>query len=991
MPHASRRPDPRTRFIGRRRVLAELLALAAGERLVTVVGVGGAGKTRTTLALLDAAGPEFGAIDWVELAPVEEPALVATAVCAALGIRPAPGMPPAEAAARSLGDGPRTLVLDNCEHVLEGAAALAHELLLRCPDLRILATSREPLEIPGEVVWPLPPLTVPSEGTTDVAEALASEAVRLFVDRIGRVRPGFEPGPETVSSLVTICRRLDGIPLALELAAARTRALGLAAIAERLDAVLPLLQGRNREAPERHRTMTAAIEWSHSMLEPDERALFRRMGAFGGSADLDACEAICAGPPLAEGEVLDVLTRLVDRSLVVPDERSGEPRYRLLEPIAQYASARLAGSDEEAEVHARHTDWYLTLVEETAPDLRSGEREVARARLLAELDNLRRAWDRAVARGRDEVLGRLSLHLFWLWNFAGLFAEGRRRVEAALEVAEPDSPALPPILWAAGTLTWMTGDLELAEKRLRRCVAASSASDDRMLLGTGLRELGGVLFSKGAVEEADEAYGRALEHLPAEATPWDRALAGVTGGFVRRMLGREEEGDAMVAEGRALFARVADPWGLALAEHMLGVAAGRNGDPESALAHGEVALRMQRADGDLWNVAQVLLLVGEAELHLDRVRDAGRRIREALVASHHMGDLITLSHGADLLARAAARLGNPALGLRLAGAAQSCRDRLGGVHYPYSLDLEGPGTWLEETRGAMDPGEAARAWADGIAMDPDEIAGIALEGREAGVGSGGGPFGSGPVPELRIRALGAPEIVRGERVLRPEDWGYALPRELLFNLLIRGPRTKERIGLDFWPDADADQLRGRFRTALYQLRQALGGNEWVTYRDGRYAFGEEGRHWFDVAAFEDALAAARETVQTDPDSAAEELARAVELYRGDFLDGEDPGEWADPVRSRLRRGFLEALVTLGRIRRTQGALDRAEALLSTAVEEEPLAEAAHLELARVLMARGARSKAIELLTDHCGHLEEELGAAPGPAIADLLSELRGEG
>jgi DNA-binding SARP family transcriptional activator len=421
---------------------------------------------------------------------------------------------------------------------------------------------------------------------------------------------------------------------------------------------------------------------------------------------------------------------------------------------------------------------------------------------------------------------------------------------------------------------------------------------------------------------------------------------------------------------------------------MLGIAAGRNGDMEGALAHGEVALRMQRADGDLWNVAQVLLLVAEAELHLGRVREAGRRIRESIVAGHQMGDLITLSHGAELLARVEARLGNRPQALRLAGAARRCRDRLAGARYPYSLDLEDPDAWLEETRSAVGSGEAARAWADGTAMDPDDIVGIALEGR-VGLSEPRGPGESGPAPELRIRALGAPQVLRGDHLLQNEDWGYALPRELLFNLLVRGPRTKEQIGLEFWPDADADQLRGRFRTALYQLRQALGGNDWVTYRDGRYAFRDGGHHWLDVTAFEEAIATARGTVQKDPDSAATELAQAVELYRGDFLEGENPGAWADPVRSRLRRDFLEALVMLGRIRRSQGALDQAAALLRRAVEKDPLGEAAHLELARVLMERGERSEALELLTDYHDRLEEELGAAPGSAVTGLLTELRG--
>jgi len=655
-------PQPRTTFVGQRRALARVRQFVGEHRLVTVTGVGGVGKTR--LALRVAADAELGVdheVVWTDLASIEDPRLVAASVCAAAGVPTAAGVPAIDALRRRLRTARALIVLDNCEHLIDACAELAPALLDACPHLKILATSREPLGVAGEMAWPLPSLGVPGPGRAGEAtvdEAMTHDAVRLFVDRARAAQPDFELTPERVPAVVDICQRVDAIPLALELAAARVRVLSPEQVAERLGQGLGLLRDAGRAAPPRHRTMRAALEWSHDLLSPPERMLFRRLAAFGGGTTLEGCEAVCAGDGLDRADVLDVLTQLGDKSLVLAEPRDGVTRFRLLEPVAQFAREKLEASDDLTGTGQRHAAYYLAVLEAEAPGLRGPDRPAVLARLGAEHGNLRRVWDRAVAVADDDVLARLAGTLFWFWNFAGHFTEGRVRCEEALERVPAAHRATADLLYAAGTLAWMQGAHAAARARLDACRARCRAQHRDDLLPLVLRELAGVMLSAGDLPAAATLYEESAGLLKRQADrEWDLALASVLLSDVREALGDRAAARALRAEGRSRFARVGDPWGLSLADFSLAVAAGTTGDLDGARVHAHDALALQRQSGDLWNLGTSLLVLGEIELLAGALAESGDLLRESLEALHDVGDQVSIGHGLRCLAEVERRRG----------------------------------------------------------------------------------------------------------------------------------------------------------------------------------------------------------------------------------------------------------------------------------------------------------------------------------------------
>jgi non-specific serine/threonine protein kinase len=359
-------PPPRflTPLIGRDRDLAEVEALVRAGRLVTLVGAGGSGKTRLAAATASALQAQFAEhFAWVELAPLSDPALVAVHVAGALGVREESGRAPSEAIASAVGKRPALLVLDNCEHLVEACASLADALLHGCPALRILATSRQALGVSGEKVWAVPPLALPAPGEEETAATCS--AIQLFVQRASDAVATFALTEGNRAAVVRICRRLDGLPLAIELAAARVKVLPPEQLASRLDDAFSVLTSSARAPLPRHRTLRALIDWSYGLLSADERQLFERLAIFAGGFTLESAEAVVAFGRLARGDLLDLLAGLVDKSLVTMQERGGEARYSMLETVRQYADERLRGGaecdrapDEGAAVlarrHARH-------------------------------------------------------------------------------------------------------------------------------------------------------------------------------------------------------------------------------------------------------------------------------------------------------------------------------------------------------------------------------------------------------------------------------------------------------------------------------------------------------------------------------------------------------------------------------------------------------------------------------------------------------------
>ena len=433
---AQRLPIQLTSFVGRRTEIIDVRSILIDSRFVTLTGVGGAGKTRLAVQIATTMAAEFENSVWLaDLSPITDPDLVPVTVSLALGLPDQPGRSTMDALTGFIGDRRMLVVLDNCEHLLDASAALVAALLVACPHLTVLATSREPIGVPGEVTWATPSLS------------LADEAIELFADRARRVRPGFSITDDNSAVVAEVCLRLDGMPLAIELAAARVRALSLTEIADGLHDRFRLLTGGARTAVRRQQTLRASVDWSHALLTEPERVLFRRLAAFLGGFDLDAAQAVCGGGDVQSHHVLDQIILLVDKSLVVAEDRVGRTRYRLLETVRQYAQDKLSESGEAGTVRARHRDHY-TAMAALLDNPAQGGHEHRLVQAETEIDNLRAAfaWSREDA--DVELAMQLASSLQPLWLTRGRLQEGLAWQDAVLTGSDGRDLDVPPAVRA---------------------------------------------------------------------------------------------------------------------------------------------------------------------------------------------------------------------------------------------------------------------------------------------------------------------------------------------------------------------------------------------------------------------------------------------------------------------------------------------------------------------------------------------------------------
>ncbi|QYC39110.1 Regulatory protein AfsR [Nonomuraea coxensis DSM 45129] len=599
-------PAAVSRLIGREEALSEVCGLVGEERLVTLTGSGGVGKTRLALAAADRLLDGFADGAWlVELDQAVQtglhrtagdpppaggaaaPRTPAEAVMAALDIREdADSADVAGQLAEALRHRRALLVLDNCEHVVAEVAELAELLLRSCPDLRVLATSREPLSVAGEVLWSVPPLEVPA--STDLAAMARSDAVRLFVARAAASARGFALDAGNAQAVAQLCRRLDGIPLALELAATRVRALGVHGVASRLDDRFRLLASGSRGAPARQQTLTAVIDWSWDLLSEEERRVLRRLAAHAEGCSLEAAEAVSAdGDPGLD--VLDLLPRLVDRSLVVVAGSPGGVRYRLLESVAAYCLVKLEEAGELDAVRRAHLRHYLALAEECEPGLYGHDQRDRLLRLDAEAANLRVALDTAVESGDAGSAARLVNALAWYWFLRGRLAEGRRSLAAALSVPSADSPERArAAAWYAG-FAMMLGE-EVAWRPMLAAVAdPGQRARAELFLGMHARDM----------PTGQELNERALAAFRAVGDRWGEAAAlacQARDAFTRR---DHEALQRCAGESVRIFTALGDRWGLLRATEWLASAAEMSRDAGLANRLFGEGLRMAE-DLGLW-------------------------------------------------------------------------------------------------------------------------------------------------------------------------------------------------------------------------------------------------------------------------------------------------------------------------------------------------------------------------------------------------------
>jgi predicted ATPase/DNA-binding SARP family transcriptional activator len=596
-------PAALSELIGRDEAVAAIRGRLAADRLVTLTGPGGVGKTR--LALETAGGLINDFPDGVWLAELGglEPGSAggpADVVMAALDVRDMTG------AADRLVDALRArrllLVLDNCEHVIEQAAELAGRLLRGCPGLRILATSREPLGLPGEVVWDVPPLDVPGRADTDVAGLTRSPAVRLFVARAAAAAPGFALTADTAPAVAVLCRRLDGIPLALELAATRVRALGVAELVARLDDRFRLLAIGRRDAPARQQTLTATIDWSWDLLTEPERVVLRRLAVHADGCALEAAEEVCAGPGAVDpADVAGLLSRLVDRSLVAVAHGPDGPRYRLLESVAAYCGDRLAAAGEAETMRDRHGRYYTELAVRAEEQLYGHDQRRWLRRLDTETANLRSAMDHAVRQRDAERALRLACALTWYWFLRGRLTEARRSLRTALLAGgrPPGALRARAAAWQAGIDVLLGEPDPAADRVCERVVDPADRARAEWFLAYAETDL-------GDVPAVDERLERALTVFRDTDDRWGTAAVLSTRaklGYLRvdpKALERDGEQSA------ELFRELGDRWGLLQATAWLGGLAEMVGDHVKAIRLHREGLRMAEELG-LWTEVSVRL------------------------------------------------------------------------------------------------------------------------------------------------------------------------------------------------------------------------------------------------------------------------------------------------------------------------------------------------------------------------------------------------
>lgn len=670
-------PAPLTSFVGRTRELAELRALLGSSRLLTISGPGGSGKTRLSLEAARAAAPAYPDGAWaVELAGLSDPALLAAVVLAGLGLRERQGMTAEELLTAELQGRSLLLILDNCEHLVDACARLAELLLQRCPGLRILATSREPLRIGGEIVWLIPALSLPDprQPPPDRAALAQYEAPQLFVDRARAARASFALRDDEIPALVELCARLDGMPLAIELAAAQVRTLSLAQIAARLDDRFQLLRGGSRTALTRQQTLRAAIDWSYDLLDAGERALFRRLAVFAGGWTLDAAEAVCADPELPAAAVLLLLSRLVDKSLVGARDEGEARRYDLLETIRQYARERLEESGEAIALGDRHQRWCLDLAAAGEVELTGPDQVVWLARLAAEIDNLRAAlhWAASEAAGTIPWL-QLAYRLYWFWYLNSAVGEGRavferglahtaasepswargvallgsgamalyqgelrtarERLEASLPILRAGddafSRALAPFM--AGTVAVNQGDYPAAQALLEECLPRFEALGHHQGVATALLHLGDVALGRGQPGEAERLYRRCLAiHRAETGSTWGLAQALNNLGEVARYRAETAAARDLYTQALAHFAPLATRADVARTGHNLAALALSEGDLPAAEAGFRASLALFRAWGNCRGIVECLS--GLAQVTLARAgADADRETAAALL------------------------------------------------------------------------------------------------------------------------------------------------------------------------------------------------------------------------------------------------------------------------------------------------------------------------------------------------------------------------
>jgi predicted ATPase/class 3 adenylate cyclase len=674
-------PPQVTSFVGREREAADVARLLRSSRLVTLTGPGGTGKTRLSLRVAEQVRGDYpGGTFFVELAPLTDPALIPATIAQAMRLREEPARPVLESLKERLRDTRVLLVLDNFEQLVAGAGVVG-ELLVAAGELTVLTSSREILHLRGEQEYPVPPLGLPDVRNLPPAATLSQyDAVALFIQRATAVRPEFAVTNANAPAVAAICARLDGLPLAIELAAARVKLFAPEAILARLEKSLSLLTGGARDLPARQQTLRGAIDWSHDLLDLAERALFRRLSIFSGGWTFDAAQAICDPDGDLGLDVLDGIVSFVDKSLVRRDEMpDGEPRFRMLETIREYARERLSEHAEAATIAHRHGQFYADLVLRAEPELLGANQAFWLDLLETERDNVRGALRWAVDAGEIELAMTMAGSLWRYWHQRAHLAEGREVLEAILR--RPDAAA--PTKGRAMALT----------------------------------ALGGVVYWQGRFDDATRAYDEALAVYRGLDDPVGLADALYNAGFVPMITHRLDAARPLFAESLAIYERLADETGRIKVREALAFAMYLTGDYRDAVALEEELVDALRGRGEPFRLSNALVLTALLRIYVDRAAESLEALAEAMAMLRSAGDIATTLNALQVAAFAMLRDGRPEASAVLSGASDKIREPLGELATGLDiLSIEDPKI---AARAALGDAAFEAAYERGRALDLD--------------------------------------------------------------------------------------------------------------------------------------------------------------------------------------------------------------------------------------------------------------------------------
>jgi predicted ATPase/DNA-binding CsgD family transcriptional regulator len=684
-------PRDLTSFVGRRRELGEVREAMSSTPLLTLMGPAGVGKTR--LALRTAADTRRAFPDGVcvaELAELRDPALLAETVASALGLRDASARWLVSTLVEFLAAKRMLLVLDNCEHLADVSAVLADSLLRACPELKILCTSREPLGVDGETVMQVAPLPLPEEDRAPSADTvLHYDAVRLFNERARAAWPQFELTPSNAAEVVALCRRLDGLPLALELAAVRLRAFTVGQILEQMDRPFQLLSAGKRTGSVRHQSLKAALDWSFGLLSKDEQIAWRRLSIFAGSFDLEAAEAICSGDGLSPGAAAHLVAALVDKSILRRELSGVAPRFRMLETIRDYGRARLREAGEEHRISAQHRAWYADLALKVFEHSWGSSQLEWWDRADRELPNLRDVLRSFLAQREHADQGLMvAANLFYYWLTKGSVREGRHWIDALLEAGQEPTAARAMALAIDGWLAQVQGDMAQGLEHFVESEKLASSLGDAATLSLASVALGGALIFAGDLDRAEELAERCMEVQ--EGLP-DRRWA-----------------------ANALAVR-ANVWSV-------------RGDHSRASDLYHQATELCREAGDRFFLSRFLPGAALAAWHLADLDRAEHLEAEALRLSRTVDDKPGMAIAIEVLAWIAASTGRAARAARLLGGVQTLWESIPARLYPTLTQYHDAS--LGEARSGLGDEAYDRHFREGTRLTTDELVGLALEEHE---------------------------------------------------------------------------------------------------------------------------------------------------------------------------------------------------------------------------------------------------------------------